>query len=398
MMADASGDPSIAQAVADMRSDTVTKPTRAMREAMLNATVGDDVLGDDPTVMELEAQAAKWLGKEAALFTTSGTQVRWSWARSLPRRACAMTRAANKLTATTHTHPRWKQANLCAVMVHCAQRGCEVILGCDSHICIYEGGGIANVAGAHPRQLPNNADGTIDLDAVEAAIRPNDVHFPRTALLCIENTHNRRGGVALPVEYMDAAGALCKRRGLRLHVDGARLPNACVKMGVSAARMVQAADSVSLCLSKGLGAPAGSVLAGSKAFIAEARRARKALGGGLRQVGVLAAPALLALTTMWNRLEEDHARLVGLHAKLATVKALDVPPMPPTATNMLYVGTRALDAKAICQLLESEHGVRVLPVGPHEIRLVCNYMVTDEHVEDLHTKFAAAAEAVASPV
>uniref|UniRef100_A0A7R9Y289 Aromatic amino acid beta-eliminating lyase/threonine aldolase domain-containing protein n=1 Tax=Prasinoderma coloniale TaxID=156133 RepID=A0A7R9Y289_9VIRI len=363
MMADASGDPSIAQAVADMRSDTVTKPTRAMREAMLNATVGDDVLGDDPTVMELEAQAAKWLGKEAALFTTSGTQ-----------------------------------ANLCAVMVHCAQRGCEVILGCDSHICIYEGGGIANVAGAHPRQLPNNADGTIDLDAVEAAIRPNDVHFPRTALLCIENTHNRRGGVALPVEYMDAAGALCKRRGLRLHVDGARLPNACVKMGVSAARMVQAADSVSLCLSKGLGAPAGSVLAGSKAFIAEARRARKALGGGLRQVGVLAAPALLALTTMWNRLEEDHARLVGLHAKLATVKALDVPPMPPTATNMLYVGTRALDAKAICQLLESEHGVRVLPVGPHEIRLVCNYMVTDEHVEDLHTKFAAAAEAVASPV
>ena len=349
-------DPALQQGCIDLRSDTVTKPTSAMREAMLGATVGDDVLGDDPTVCRLEAAAAARLGKEAALFVPSGTM-----------------------------------ANLVALMVHCKHRGAEVLLGADSHICMYEGGGVACVAHAHPRQLPNNPDGTIDLALVEKSIRPDDVHFPRTAALCLENTHNKRGGQALAPEYIDEAGRLCMRHGIKLHIDGARMANACVALGCSAARMVQAADSVSLCLSKGLGAPAGSVVAGSAEFIAEARRARKVLGGGLRQVGVLAAPALLALSDEhWERLQDDHAKLAALHKMIAQVASLEVPPMPPRATNMLYVGTGKVDAKRVCHILEEKHKVRVLPVGPHEIRMVANYMVKTQQLEGVAKAFEAA--------
>eukprot|EP01065_Artemidia_motanka_P049217 TRINITY_DN8092_c0_g2_i1.p1 TRINITY_DN8092_c0_g2~~TRINITY_DN8092_c0_g2_i1.p1 ORF type:complete len:384 (+),score=77.08 TRINITY_DN8092_c0_g2_i1:171-1154(+) len=272
-----------------------------MREAMHAAIVGDDVYCEDPTVQKLEAAAAKLFGKEAALFVTSGTQ-----------------------------------ANLCAIMAHCSERGSEVILGDRSHICVHEQGGIACLAGVHPRTVPNRDDGTLDLSMIEGAFRKDDVHFPRSRLVCLENSHNSCGGVALAPEYIDKVGELCKKLNLKLHIDGARIGNACVHYGVSAARMVQAADSLTLCLSKGLGAPAGSLVIGTKDLIASCRRSRKALGGGLRQVGVLAAPGMIAMTQMWDRLGEDSetAKAVaeGVRAALPHVNV----EYSPVSTNMAF--------------------------------------------------------------
>ena len=269
--------------IIDLRSDTITRPTLAMRLAMANAVVGDDVLGDDPTVQRLEALAAARLGKEAALFVASG-----------------------------------HMGNLVSLLTHCG-RGDEIIVGDQAHIFYYEQGSAAVVGGIHPRTVPNQTDGTLALDQIEAAIRGDNVHFPRTRLICLENTHNRCGGPALPAAYVQAVGALARRYGLKLHVDGARVFNAAAALGVEVRELAADADSVSFCLSKGLAAPIGSVVCGSAAFIQQARRNRKLLGGGMRQAGVIAAAGIVALEQMVERLGDDHANAQRLAAGLSQI-------------------------------------------------------------------------------
>ncbi|XP_057540995.1 low-specificity L-threonine aldolase 1-like isoform X2 [Amaranthus tricolor] len=259
--------------VIDMRSDTVTKPTEAMRIAMSNAEVDDDVLGYDPTALHLESEMATIMGKEAGLFVPSGTM-----------------------------------GNLISVLVHCDVRGSEVILGDMSHIHILENGGISTIGGVHPRTVKNNKDGTMDLGLIEAAIRdPNgELFYPQTRLICIENSHANSGGRCVSVEYTDQVGELARKHGLKFHIDGARIFNAATALGVPVDRLVQAADSVSVCLSKGLGAPVGTMIVGSKSFISKAKILRKTLGGGMRQIGILCAAALVAVQDNVKKLEEDH--------------------------------------------------------------------------------------------
>ncbi|KAM3369453.1 hypothetical protein ACQJBY_017378 [Aegilops geniculata] len=270
--------------VVDLRSDTVTKPSEAMRAAMTAAEVDDDVLGADPTAQRFEAEMARITGKEAALFVPSGTM-----------------------------------GNLVSVLTHCDTRGSEVILGDTSHIHMCENGGISTIGGVHPRTLRNNPDGTMDIDMIVAAIRHHvgagALHYPTTRLICLENTHGRSGGKCLSVEYIDKVGEVAQSHGLKLHIDGARIFNASVSLGVPVDRLVRAADSVSVCLSKGLGAPVGSVIVGSKAFIDKARILRKTLGGGMRQVGVLCAAAHVAVRDNVGKLADDHRKakvLAGL--------------------------------------------------------------------------------------
>ena len=284
----------------DLRSDTVTQPTPDMRQAMVNAPLGDDVYGEDPTVNRLQELAAQMLGKEAGLFVASGTM-----------------------------------GNLIAVLAHCG-RGDEVILGNKAHTFLYEAGGISALGGVHSCQLPNRPDGTLDLEAIRAAIRPEDAHHPVTRLIALENTQNRCGGVALTAEYTRQVGDLAAEHGLALHLDGARLFNAAVAQGVGAWELSAPADSVSVCLSKGLCAPVGSVLVGSKAFIAQAHRLRKQLGGGMRQAGVLAAAGVVALECMVDRLVEDHVRARRLASGLAKIPGLALDPGSPY-TNMVFV-------------------------------------------------------------
>jgi threonine aldolase len=245
--------------IVDLRSDTLTKPTPAMRQAMAEAEVGDDVFGEDPTVNRLEEMAAERLGKEGGLFVASGTM-----------------------------------GGMVCHMAHC-QRGDEIIIGDKSHTFLFEQGGSATVAGIHPRTVPNQPDGKLALDEIEAAIRPDNDHFPRTRAILLENTHNLCNGYPLDFDYMQKVGELARRYGLKVHVDGARLFNAATALDVNANELVAEADSVSFCLSKGLAAPVGSVVCGTKDFIARARRARKVLGGGMRQAGVLAAAGIVRI-------------------------------------------------------------------------------------------------------
>ncbi|MFZ7125972.1 MAG: low-specificity L-threonine aldolase [Desulfobacterales bacterium] len=329
----------------DLRSDTITHPTPSMRDAMSRAVVGDDVFGEDPTVRRLEDMAAERLGKAAALLVPSGTM-----------------------------------ANLVALLSHC-DRGDEVILGDQSHIYFYEQGGAAAVGGLHPRPLPNRPDGTLPPDAVESAVRPDDIHFPRTRLVVLENTHNRCNGEALTPEYIEQMGDLVHRRGLDLHVDGARIFNAASALGCTPARLAGPADSIGFCLSKGLAAPVGSVLCGDEAFIAKARRNRKLLGGGMRQAGVIAAAGIVALTEMTDRLAEDHAHAALLAQGLESVPGLQVPPAI-RRTNIVYadIVRDEIDAQSLCTAL-AERGVRVLAAAPRRIRAVLHYQITAEAVE-----------------
>lgn len=329
----------------DLRSDTVTKPTPAMRRAMYEAEVGDDVLGDDPTVKRLEALAAERVGKEAALYVPSGTM-----------------------------------ANLISVLVHC-RRGEEMILGDQAHIYIYEAGGSAAVGSVHPRPVPNLPNGQLDLALVEAAIRDENVHTPRTRLLALENTHNRCSGAVLPLSYMHAAGDLARRRGLKLHLDGARLFNAAAALGVPAAEIAAPCDSVSFCLSKGLGAPVGSLVAGSREFVDEARRQRKVLGGGMRQSGVLAAAGIIALTEMTERLAEDHARARRLAEGLTRLPGIVLDPQDVPTNIVIFALERAdlTPAQLIARL--ADQGVWVLSMGGQRLRAVTNYHIDDEAVD-----------------
>jgi len=339
----------------DLRSDTVTQPTPEMRRAMAEAEVGDDVFGEDPTINRLEAMAAERLGKEAALFVPSGTM-----------------------------------ANLAAVLTHCG-RGDEMILGDLSHTFLYEAGGAAALGGVHPRTLPTAPDGRLDLQAIEDAIRPDDVHFPTTRLVCLENTHNRCGGAVLDAPYLRQVGELARRKGLRLHIDGARIFNAAAALDTPVRELAAPADSIAFCLSKALCAPVGSLLCGSPEFIRAARRTRKQLGGGMRQAGILAAAGIVALETMPGRLAQDHRRARALAQGLTAQSGLDVE-NPEPASNMIYfrlTPAAGLDAAELRDRLKSE-GVLIHPVGSHRVRLVLHYWIDDTGVEATLSAFARA--------
>jgi len=280
----------------DLRSDTVTRPTAAMREVMAHAEVGDDVYGEDPSVNALEAACAARLGFETALFVPTGTM-----------------------------------SNLTALLTHCG-RGDEYIAGQTSHTYLDEGGGGAALGSIQPQPLPCRSDGTLDLELVEATIKPDDFHFARTRLLCLENTLS---GLPLPLGYLPQAHALCKRRGIALHLDGARIFNAAIAQGVDVTELTRGCDSVSMCLSKGLGTPAGSVLCGSREFVKSARRWRKMLGGGMRQAGILAAAGIYALEHHIERLADDHRRAAELARCMESLAPFRG--QVRCATNMVFV-------------------------------------------------------------
>lgn len=339
----------VVKRVLDMRSDTVTKPTEAMRNAMANAEVDDDVLSYDPTAHHLETEVARIMGKEAGLFVPSGTM-----------------------------------GNLISVLVHCDVRGSEVILGDASHIHIYENGGISTIGGVHPRTVKNNKDGTIDLDLIEAAIRdPKGVlYYPTTRLICLENSHANSGGRCLTADYTDEVGELSKKHGLKLHIDGARIFNAATALGVPVDRLVQAADSVSVCLSKGLGAPVGTVIVGSKSFITKAKTLRKTLGGGMRQVGILCAAALVALENNVRKLEDDHKNAKLLADGLNRIPGLKVD-MDSLETNIMYVHVCENSNATAPKLWKSlqEDGILVMLENTFRFRIVIHHQITANDVQ-----------------
>jgi len=329
--------------VIDLRSDTVTKPTAEMRAAMLAAEVGDDVYGEDPSVNRLEALAAAKLGKEAAIFVCSGTQ-----------------------------------SNLLALLAHC-ERGDEYIVGQQGHTYKYEGGGAAVLGSIQPQPLDYEADGSLDLGRVEAAIKPDDPHFAKTRLLCLENT---QGGKVLPLDYLKRAQEFTRAHGLGLHLDGARVFNAAVHLKMPVTEISRYFDSVSVCLSKGLGAPVGSVLCGSKAFIAKARRWRKVVGGGMRQAGMLAAAGIYALENNVERLARDHENASALAHALSSIEGVTVA-SGGAQTNMVYI---ALEPQRSVRLREYLKGQGMLISGQGSIRLVTHLDVDRADID----RFAAA--------
>ena len=322
----------------DLRSDTVTVPTDEMRRAMHEAEVGDDVYGEDPTVNRLEERSAALLGKEAGLFTPSGTM-------------------SNLIAVLTHTRP-----------------GDEIILGSEAHILWYEVGGASALGGVNLRTVPNEADGSMALGRVEATIRAVDIHFPPTTLLCLENTHNRCGGTVLSAEYTMAASELAHQHGLAVHLDGARIFNAAMALGVSAAGLTADVDSVCYCLSKSLSAPVGSVLCGSAMFIEAARKRRKMLGGGMRQAGVIAAAGLVALDTMIDRLPRDHDNAQRLAIGLSEIPGITCTP-EQTQTNIVMFGLpEHIPARAFIDRLREQGVMMNYPSRPR-IRAVTHRMI-----------------------
>ncbi|MBN2325476.1 MAG: low-specificity L-threonine aldolase [Spirochaetes bacterium] len=329
----------------DLRSDTVTEPTRRMRKSIGEAPVGDDVFGEDPTVRRLERSSSELVEKEAALFVPSGTM-----------------------------------GNLISVLCHC-QRGEEVILGDQSHIFLNETGGVCALGGVVVHTVPNEQDGTISIPRIEAAIRGSDIHQPLTKLICIENTHNRCSGAPISAAYTAEVCGLAQKRGLAVHLDGARLFNAACALKVDPKELARDVDSLLFCFSKGLAAPVGSVICGNREFIERARKVRKMLGGGMRQCGVIAAAGLVALEEMTTRLEEDHINarrlaegidgIPGLHVDTSLVK-----------TNILYADLVAdtLSCKELLDVLESS-GVRILQTGPARFRMVTHYGIGAEDID-----------------
>jgi threonine aldolase len=331
----------------DLRSDTVTQPTPAMREAMSRAEVGDDVYGEDPTINRLEALAAEMVGKEAALFVPTGTM-----------------------------------GNAIALITHC-RRGDEIIMGDRSHTYLYEVGGSARLNGSPVRVVPNLPDGTLDPARLASAFLGDDVHEARTGLLCVENTHNMCGGRLLSPATLRTLTEPARRRGIPTHMDGARLFNAAVGLGVPVSAIVTEVDSVMFCLSKGLSAPVGSMLAGSRDFIAEARRARKLLGGGMRQAGILAAAGIVALTEMVDRLAEDHANAKRLASGLAEIPGVRVAP-ETVESNILFFDVVGDDGQA--QNVEftraaASAGVLFSSGDTGSIRAVTHYGISAEDVD-----------------
>lgn len=331
----------------DFRSDTTTHPTEKMRRAMANAEVGDDVYGEDPTVNALEQKAAAMLGKEQGLYVTSGTM-----------------------------------GNLLAVLAHCA-RGDEAIMGTQGHTFLHEAGGVSALGGVVIHTIPNQADGTLALTDLENALRnPEDVHEPISKLVIIENTQNFCGGVPIGLEYTESVAAFARKHGLLLHLDGARIFNAAVALGLPASKLVAPVDSITFCLSKGLCAPVGSVLCGDAAFVGKARRLRKMLGGGMRQAGIIAAAGIVALDEMVDRLAEDHHRAAVLGDGLRSMAKVHLTKNSPQ-TNMVFFKLDESVGLSVSQFLDAmkQEGVLLMDSGPAEYRMVTHNDITDKAIE-----------------
>lgn len=331
--------------IIDLRSDTVTLPSAAMRQAMFQADLGDDVFREDPTINRLEALSAERLGKEAALFVPTGTM-----------------------------------ANLISLLTHCG-RGEEAIMGDLAHTFLFEAGGAAAVGGIHPRTIPNQADGTLTLDDIRGAIRKrDDPHHPRTRLICLENTHNRCSGAVLTPAYMAQVRALADEQGLAIHLDGARVFNAAVALGLEVDELTRDADSVSFCLSKGLAAPVGSLICARREFIHEARRQRKMLGGGMRQAGVLAAAGIVALESMVERMADDHALAHQLAEGLAQLPGIGLDP-DTIQTNIVIFELEpgALSPAELVARL-AERGVKVGAIEGRKLRAVTHYGIEADDI------------------
>ncbi|MFC7319858.1 threonine aldolase family protein [Halobacillus campisalis] len=329
----------------DVRSDTVTRPTPEMRKAGYHVEVGDDVYGEDMSVIKLEETAARMLGKEAALFVTSGTQ-------------------GNQIAALTH-----------------CDRGDEVLLEADAHLFLYEGAAMSALAGVQPRTI-QGVRGVMNPEHVRAAVRPDNIHFPETGMICIENSHNKAGGAIVPLENMQAIHDIAREHGIPVHLDGARLFNASVASGVSVKDYAAQTDTVQFCLSKGLGAPVGSIISGSAEFIRKARKWRKRLGGGLRQVGVIAEPGYVALTTMVDRLAEDHE-----HAALMAEAFEQIPGLSLEGsidTNIVIVNVAGLSMSSDHFVEElTKAGVLAGTFGPDTVRFVTHYDVNRNDIKQV---------------
>ncbi len=338
----------------DLRSDTVTRPSAAMMAAMQAAPLGDDVLGDDPTVQELEAYTAELLGMEAAVFCPSGTMT-----------------------------------NQIALAVHC-ERGDAALFDEDAHMLFYEVGAPAVIGQVLCRSVPST-DGVMEVHEVERRMLSYSLHTPPTTLLCLENTHNRAGGAVIPMDRLRQYRELCDRNGLHMHLDGARMLNACEWLGIEPAHMASFFDSVSICLSKGLGAPVGSLLVGSADFIGKARRWRKRLGGGMRQSGLLAACGLVALRDQRHDLIHDHRRARMLAEQLADIPSIHVD-LAKQSTNFVMVETD-LPAENWAHAL-AQHGLHCIPFGPHRLRLVLHRDISDEHLAEAVECFRLTAASV----
>ena len=331
--------------IIDMRSDTITLPTEKMRRAMYEAELGDDVYGEDPTVNELEQLAASMLKKETALFTTSGTM-------------------SNLLAVLTHTH-----------------LGDEVILGSEAHIFWYEVGGAATLGGVVMRTVANDEYGQMDLDAVEGAIRPKNIHYPQTSLLCLENTHNRCGGTILTPDYTSTIAGSAHKHGLRVHLDGARIFNAAVALDIPASELVKPVDSVCFCLSKGLSAPVGSLLCGTNEFVEKARKWRKMIGGGMRQAGVIAAAGIVALQEMVSRLADDHANAKRLVYGLSHIPGITVWPDRTQTNIVMFEAPPDVSISEFIRQLDLR-GIKVLYRGGLRFRAVTHWMVTEADIDE----------------
>jgi threonine aldolase len=332
--------------VIDLRSDTVTLPTPEMREAIYHAELGDDVYGEDRPTKRLEEMAADITGKEAALLVPSGTM-----------------------------------ANLTCVLTHCA-RGEEVILGDKSHIFLNEAGGISALGGAQVHTIYNQPDGSMLLKDIEAAIRNDNIHYPRTRLVCIENTHNRCNGSPLSPDYVNSVVELAKNYGLSVHLDGARIFNAAIALGVNVKELTQHVDSLMFCLSKGLSAPIGSVICGSHKFISEAVRTRKILGGGMRQTGIIAAAGIISLEQMVERLSEDHINAYTLAEGIAQIPGLSID-VSKIKTNIIYfdLTNHHLNTDELVKKC-GQKGLMFLPTGQSRFRMVTHYGITSEDIDD----------------
>ena len=331
--------------IIDLRSDTVTQPTQEMREAMMNAVVGDDVYGEDPTVNQLQEISAEIMGKEAGLFVPSGSM-----------------------------------GNLIAMLVHC-QRGDEVILGNKAHTFLFEAGGVSALGGVHSFQLPNQPDGSILIEDIRNSIRGEDPHEPITRLISLENTHNRCGGTFQEPDYINDVCSLAEEKGLAVHMDGARIFNAAIANNCLADKLVQNVDSITFCLSKGLCAPVGSVLCGSRRFIQKANRIRKQLGGGMRQAGILAAAGIISLQKMRTRLVEDHLRARTLAQSLDEIPGISMLYGFPM-TNMVFIKISEeipFTTEEFAKELENL-GIRIGIVGDRSYRMVTHYWIDDEAI------------------
>jgi threonine aldolase len=343
--------------VIDLRSDTISHPTPEMRKAMFAAEVGDDVYAEDPTVNRLEAMAAEIMGKEAALFTTSGTQ-----------------------------------SNLIAVLTH-TKHGDEIIVGDQAHILWYEVAGAATLGGVVLRTVPNDSGGRLSLGDIDRTIRAKDIHYPATTLLCLENTHNRCGGTVLTPDYTDEVCDLAHRRGLKVYLDGARIFNAAVALGVPAGTLTQNVDSVGLCLSKGLSAPVGSLLCGSKDFIDRGRKFRKMLGGGMRQAGIIAAAGSIALETMVDRLAEDHSNARRLAEGLSSIKGITLAQDDIPTNIVMFQLSPELSVVEFMEGLERV-GVKIGLRDGHPFRVVTHCMISSSDIEEALARIEAVCDAL----